>query len=66
MTCKTSLSIATCLRVILEPELIEHASNCEGTWVFVDNRMVSTVDLAEIDLMDAQKIRLMPGLVGGN
>jgi len=49
-----------------KPELIEHASNCEGTWVFVDNRMVSTVDLAEIDLMDAQKIRLMPGLVGGN
>ena len=23
-------------------------------------------DLAEIDLVDAQKIRLMPGLVGGN
>ena len=49
-----------------KPELIEHASNCQGTWVFVDNRMVSTADLSEIDLRDAQKIRLMPGLVGGN
>jgi hypothetical protein len=49
-----------------KPELIEHANNCQGTWVFVDNRMVSTADLSEIDLRDAQKIRLMPGLVGGN
>jgi len=49
-----------------KPELIEHANNCQGTWVFVDNRMVSTADLSGIDLRDAQKIRLMPGLVGGN
>ena len=52
--------------LMTKPELIEHANNCQGTWVFVDNRMVSTADLAEIDLVDAQKIRLMPGLVGGN
>ena len=48
-----------------KPELINRASNCEGTWVFVDNRMVATSDLAETDLQGAQKVRLMPGLVGG-
>ena len=48
-----------------KPELIQRASNCEGTWVFVDNRMVATSDLAETDLQGAQKVRLMPGLVGG-
>ncbi|RJU83678.1 MAG: hypothetical protein DWB99_01580 [Candidatus Poseidoniales archaeon] len=48
-----------------KPELINRASNCEGTWVFVDNRMVATADLAKTDLLGAQKVRLMPGLVGG-
>ena len=48
-----------------KPELISRASNCEGTWVFVDNRMVATADLAKTDLLGAQKVRLMPGLVGG-
>ena len=48
-----------------KPELIHRASNCEGTWVFVDNRMVATADLAKTDLQGAQKVRLMPGLVGG-
>ena len=48
-----------------KPELIQRASNCEGTWVFVDNRMVATADLAKTDLQGAQKVRLMPGLVGG-
>lgn len=48
-----------------KPELIQRVSNCDGTWVFVDNRMVATADLAETDLQGAQKVRLMPGLVGG-
>ena len=51
--------------VMTKPELIQRATNCEGTWVFVDNRMVATTDLAKTDLQGAQKVRLMPGLVGG-
>ena len=45
-------------------ELVNTASS-GGTWLFVDNRMVATADLAKTDLQGAQKVRLMPGLVGG-
>jgi len=46
------------------PEIIEAARS--GSWTFVDDRLVQTDMLNETVLDDAQFIRLMPGLVGGN
>lgn len=46
-------------------ELTEKATSSQGTWVFVDDRLVSTEEIENIDFSQASKVRLMPGLVGG-
>mgnify|MGYP001156753254 CR=1 FL=1 len=46
-------------------ELIGKVSQANDNWVFVDNRMVASDQLASIDLDAAEKIRMVPGLVGG-
>jgi len=46
-------------------ELIDQASKTDGSWIFVDNQMVSCEQLTDIDLDVARKIRMVPGLVGG-
>jgi len=46
-------------------ELTEQAENAQGTWVFVNDQLVNTGDLAEMNLDAESRIRLMPGLVGG-
>ena len=46
-------------------ELTEKATSSEGTWVFVDDRLVSAAEIDNLDFSQASKVRLMPGLVGG-
>jgi hypothetical protein len=46
-------------------ELTEKATSSEGTWVFVDDRLVSANEIDNLDFSQASKVRLMPGLVGG-
>ena len=46
-------------------ELTEKATSSEGTWVFVDDRLVSADEIDNLDFSQASKVRLMPGLVGG-
>ena len=48
-----------------QEELTHKAEAAQGTWVFVNDQMVSTNDLAEMNLDETSQIRLMPGLVGG-
>ena len=48
-----------------QEELTHKAAAAQGTWVFVNDQMVSTNDLAEMNLDETSQIRLMPGLVGG-
>ena len=46
-------------------EISEKARSTEGTWVFVDDRLVSADEIDNLDFSQASKVRLMPGLVGG-
>ena len=46
-------------------ELTEKVNATQGSWVFVNDQLVSAVDIAEMDLEAGSRIRLMPGLVGG-
>jgi len=48
-----------------QEQLAERAENAQGTWVFVNDQLVNTGDLAEMNLDAESRIRLMPGLVGG-
>ncbi|MAE78552.1 MAG: hypothetical protein CL967_02105 [Euryarchaeota archaeon] len=51
--------------LMTKSEIIEHATNTKGRWVFVDNRMVSASDLANVDFDSAQHIRSVPSLQAG-
>jgi len=46
-------------------ELAEKATQSQGTWVFVNDQLVSAADVASMNLDAGSRIRLMPGLVGG-
>ena len=46
-------------------ELAEKASQTQGSWVFVNDQLVSAADVADMNLEAGSRIRLMPGLVGG-
>lgn len=48
-----------------QEQLAEKAENAQGTWVFVNDQLVNTGDLADMNLDASSRIRLMPGLVGG-
>jgi C4-type Zn-finger protein len=47
-------------------ELIDQAVKSQGSWVFVDNRMVASEDLANTNFDAAQHIRMVPALQAGN
>ena len=51
--------------VMTQNELAEKVNATQGSWVFVNDQLVSAVDIAEMDLEAGSRIRLMPGLVGG-
>ena len=46
-------------------EIAEKANQTQGSWVFVNDQLVSAADLADMNLDVGSRIRLMPGLVGG-
>ena len=46
-------------------EIAEKATQTQGSWVFVNDQLVSSGDIAEMNLEAGSRIRLMPGLVGG-
>ena len=47
-------------------ELADKASQTQGSWVFVNDQLVSTSDIADMNLAAGSRVRLMPGLVGGH
>ena len=51
--------------VMTQAELAEKASQTQGSWVFVNDQLVNTTDIADMNLEAGSRIRLMPGLVGG-
>ena len=46
-------------------EIAEKANQTQGSWVFVNDQLVSAADIAGRNLDAGSRIRLMPGLVGG-
>ena len=48
-----------------QDELVEKADQTQGSWVFVDNQLVSTAEIANMNVEAGSRIRLMPGLIGG-
>ena len=46
-------------------EIAEKANQTQGSWVFVNDQLVSAADIADMNLDTGSRIRLMPGLVGG-
>ena len=52
--------------VMTQAELAEKASQTQGSWVFVNDQLVSTADIADMNLDAGSRIRFMPGLVGGS
>ena len=51
--------------VMTQAELVEKANATQGSWVFVNDQLVNTSDLADMNMEAGSRIRLMPGLVGG-
>jgi sulfur carrier protein ThiS len=49
-----------------QEQIVEKAESAPGTWVFVNDQLVSTADVADMNIDAGSRIRLMPGLVGGN
>jgi sulfur carrier protein ThiS len=52
--------------VMTQAEIADKAQSAPGTWVFVNDQLVSTADVADMNIDAGSRIRLMPGLVGGN
>ena len=50
---------------ISQNEIAEKANQTQGSWVFVNDQLVSAADIADMNLDAGSRIRLMPGLVGG-
>ena len=48
-----------------QAEVAEKANQTQGSWVFVNDQLVSAADIADMNLDAGSRIRLMPGLVGG-
>ncbi|MDP6200364.1 MAG: hypothetical protein QF531_06285, partial [Candidatus Poseidonia sp.] len=48
-----------------QEELASKATQSQGSWVFVNDQLVNAADVAEMNLEANSRIRLMPGLVGG-
>ena len=46
-------------------EIAEKANQTQGSWVFVNDQLVSAADVADMNMEAGSRIRLMPGLVGG-
>jgi sulfur carrier protein ThiS len=51
--------------VMTQAELTEKVNATQGSWVFVNDQLVSAADIADMNLEAGSRIRLMPGLVGG-
>jgi sulfur carrier protein ThiS len=51
--------------VMTQAELTEKVNSTQGSWVFVNDQLVSAADIAGMNLEAGSRIRLMPGLVGG-
>jgi sulfur carrier protein ThiS len=51
--------------VMTQAEISQTASSAQGTWVFVNDQLVSTSDIADMNIEAGSRIRMMPGLVGG-
>lgn len=49
-----------------KPEIVDKVQSSKGTWVFVNNQLVSANDLNGMEIAQDATVRLMPGLVGGN
>ena len=43
-------------------EIAEKAAQTQGSWVFVNNQLVSAADIADMNLEAGSRIRLMPAL----
>ena len=51
--------------VMTQAEITEKVNSTQGSWVFVNDQLVSAADIANMNLEAGSRIRLMPGLVGG-
>jgi len=51
--------------VMTQAEITEKVNSTQGSWVFVNDQLVSAADIAGMNLEAGSRIRLMPGLVGG-
>ena len=51
--------------VMTQAEITEKVNATQGSWVFVNDQLVSAADIAGMNLEAGSRIRLMPGLVGG-
>ena len=51
--------------VMTQAELTEKVNATQGSWVFVNDQLVSAADIVDMNLEAGSRIRLMPGLVGG-
>ena len=51
--------------VMTQAELTEKVNATQGSWVFVNDQLVSAADIADMNLEAGSRIRLMPGLIGG-
>lgn len=53
--------------LILKPqETIEVIENNSDKWIYVDNQLIEQQHIPEIDWNQAESVRILPGLVGGN
>ena len=48
-----------------KPEIVAKATGAQGTWVFVNDRLVSAEELKTMVFQSTDEFKLMPGLVGG-
>ena len=52
--------------LVLSPaETVEAIQQNSSSWVFADNRMVQANQMDEANLSTVSKVRILPGLVGG-
>jgi sulfur carrier protein ThiS len=49
-----------------QDEIASKAASDNSAWVFVNDQLVSAADIADMNLEEGSRIRMMPGLVGGN
>ena len=51
--------------VMTQAEIASKAASDNSAWVFVNDQLVSAADIADMNLEEGSRIRMMPGLVGG-